>query len=130
MAIWANNDVIDNGPAYVKANCNKLALISTYTAGDSYSTVNGNILADVAMSSTDLVIATSGADRALTSASGKQDASANASGGGANMHFAFLDTATSKVLLVTEETSNQTIAAGNPVNFPSIVATFKAPVAS
>lgn len=130
MAIWAHQDVIDNGPAYVKANCNKLALISAYTAGDSYATVNAEILAEVSMAPTDLTISSSSNDRVLTSAAGKQDSSANAGGGGANMHFAFVDTVNSKVLMVTEEMSDQTITAGNPVNFPSLAATFKAPVAA
>ena len=38
---------------------------------------------------------------------------------GTNMHLAFLDTVTSKVLYVTEESSNQAITLGNPVTFNS-----------
>ena len=53
--------------------------------------------------------------------------SANASGTAS--HFAFVDTANSKVLWVTEETSGQTIVLGNPVTFPSLVYTAKQPVA-
>lgn len=126
MAKYANPDVLDQGTNLIKTNCDKLALVSTYTFGDSYATVIANLLAEVAMTSTDFTFANSGNDRTLTSAS-KTDTSANASGGGANMHFAFVDTINSKVLWVTDETSDQTITAGNPVTFPAIVATSKQP---
>lgn len=129
MARYAHPDVLDNGPAYIKANCNKMALISAYAFGDSYATVNAAILAEAAMTTTDFTLASSGNNRALTTASSKSDSAANASGGGATMHIAFLDTANSKVLWVTEETSDQTITATNPVNFPALVYTANQPTA-
>lgn len=129
MAKYAHPDVLDNGPAFIKANCNKVALISAYAVGDSYATVNGRILAEAAMASTDFTLASSGNDRTLTTASGKQDTAANASGGSVTNHIAFLDTTNSKVLWVTEETSSQAVTAGNPVTFPSLVYTAKQPVA-
>ena len=127
MAKWANADVLDNGPNYIKTNCNKLALISSYTAGASYATVNAAILAEVTMATGDFTLATSGSDRTLTTAAGKQDASANA--GGAASHIAFVDTVNSKFFWVSEETSGYTIVLGNPVTFPSLVYTAKQPVA-
>ena len=127
MAKWAHADVLDNGPAYIKTNCDKVCVVSAYTAGDSYATVAAAILAEAALTSTDFTLASSGNDRTLTTAAGKQDTSANASGTAS--HFAFVDTANSKVLWVTEETSGQTIVLGNPVAFPSLVYTAKQPVA-
>ena len=127
MAKWAHADVLDNGLNYIKTNCNKVAVISAYSAGDSYATVNAAILAEATMASGDFTLGTSGNDRTLTTAAGKQDASANA--GGAASHIAFVDTVNSKVLWVTEETSGQTIVLGNPVTFPSLVYTAKQPVA-
>ena len=127
MTKWAHADVLDNGPAYIKTNCDKVCVVSAYTAGDSYATVTAAILAEAALTSTDFTLASSGSDRTLTTAAGKQDTSANASGTAS--HFAFVDTANSKVLWVTEETSGQTITSGNPVTFPSLVYTAKQPVA-
>lgn len=127
MAKWAHADVLDQGPNFIKTNCNKMAVISAYTSGDSYATVNGNILAEATMASGDFTLGSSGNDRTLTTAAGKSDTSANATG--AASHIAFVDTVNSKVLWVTEETSGQTITAGNPVNFPSLVYTAKQPVA-
>ena len=128
MAKWVNADVLDNGLNEIKNNCNKMAVISAYTLGDSYATVNGNILADVAMTSGDFTLGTGSADaRTLTTASGKSDSSAGATGTAS--HIAFLDTASSpaRVLWVTEETSGQTITTGNQVNFPSLVYTSNQP---
>lgn len=127
MTKWAHADVLDNGPAYIKTNCDKVCVVSAHTAGDSYATVTAAILAEAALTSTDFTLASSGSDRTLTTAAGKQDTSANASGTAS--HFAFVDTANSKVLWVTEETSGQTIVLGNPVTFPSLVYTAKQPVA-
>ena len=68
MAKWVHADVLDNGIAYIKANCNKMALVSAYSAGDSYATVNAAIVADAAMASGDFTIAASGSNRTLTTA--------------------------------------------------------------
>lgn len=127
MAKFAHADVLDQGPNFIKSNCTKIAVVSAYSFGDSYATVNGNILAEATMASGDFTLATATNDRTLTSASGKSDSSANATG--AASHIVFLDVTNSKVLWVTEETSGQTITSGNPVNFPSLVYTAKQPTA-
>lgn len=129
MAKYAHSDVLDNGPNFIKANCNKVCVIPSYTVGASYATVSAAILAEAAMTSTDFTISSSSNDRVLTTASGKQDPSANATGGSATNHIAFLDTVNSKVLWVTEETSGQVVNAGNPVTFPSLTYTAKQPTA-
>ena len=129
MTKFAHPDVLDNGPNYIKTNCNKMVLIGSYAFGATYATVNAAILAEVSMISSDFTLATNVNDRALTTIAGKFDASANATGGGASNHIAFLDTVNSKVLWVTEETSGQQVTAGNQVNFPSLVYTAKQPTA-
>lgn len=122
MAKWAHSDILDNGLAYLKANCNKVILTSAYTSGDSYATVVAATLAEATTATGDYTLAgAAGAARTCTLTAGKQDASANASGTAS--HIAFVDTATSKVLAVTTETSGQSITSGNPVTFPAIVYT-------
>lgn len=127
MAKYAHPNVLDNGPQYIKSNCNLVALLDAYTFGDSYATVTSNIMASAAMVTGDFTLGTSGNNRTLTTAAGKQDAAADA--GGPASHIAFLDTVNSRVLWVTEETTGQTIVVGNPVTFPSLVYTSKQPVA-
>lgn len=127
MAKWVHADVLDNGLNNIKNNCNAVVAILAYTAGDSYATVTGgsNVLAQASMSSTDFTLASSGNNRTITSASGKQDAAANADGN--PTHIAFLDTVNLKVLWVTDETSANVITTGNPVTFPSLVYTSNQP---
>ena len=127
MAFFAHADFLDNGLNYVKTNCNKVVAIISYTFGDSYATVttSGNIVAEATMSSSDFTLGSSGNNRTLTT-TGKQDASANNTGD--PTHFAFVDTVASKVLWVTQESSGQTVTAGNPTNIPSLVYTCQQPV--
>lgn len=125
MAKWVHADVLDQGPNFIKTNCNKMAVVSAYTANDSYATVNAAILAEATMASGDFTLASSGSNRTLTTAAGKSDASANANGTAS--HIAFVDTVNSKVLWVTTETSGQSITAGNVVNFPQLVYTTNQP---
>lgn len=127
MAKFAHAQVLDNGLNYIKNNCNKIALISSYSVGESYATVNAKILAEATMTTGDFTLAASGNNRTLTSAAGKSDTAANATGGSATNHIAFLNTTGSEVLWVTEETSGQVVTAGNPVNFPSLVYTSNQP---
>lgn len=123
MAKFLGQSVMDAGLNYIRNNCNKIAVIGAYTAGASYATVNAAIIAEAAMAPADFTLGTSGLERTITSAAGKQDAAANTSASSA--HIVFLNTTGSEVLWVTEETSAQAIVAGNPVTFPSIVMTAK-----
>lgn len=129
MAKWVDSDVLDLGINRIRTNANAMWLIRAYAAGDSFAVVSGNMVAEVAMVVGDYTLANgSGGSRTLTTASGKTDSSANAnSGASPDLHIAFVDTAASKVLWVTDETSNQVITAGNAVSFPSIVYTSNQP---
>jgi ABC-type sugar transport system ATPase subunit len=121
MSRFAHSDVLDNGPAYVKTNCNKVILIDAYS--DVYATVNGaNKVAEATLVTGDFAIAgAAGAARTLTATiTGKAGGNAlKAVVDGTNMHIAFVDTVASKVLYVTEESSNQAITISNPVTFNS-----------
>lgn len=121
MTTYAHTDVLDNGPVYVKTNCNKVILMTAYT--NNYATANGaNKIAEAPLVTGDFAM--SGADSAarvltatLTGKSGGNALQSLADGTG--MHVAFVDTVASKVLYVTTESSNQAITSGNPVQFNS-----------
>lgn len=124
---WLHADVLDQGPNYIKQNCTRLLLLSQYTLGDSYATVDGNKIAQVTMANADFTLGTSGNDRTLTTASGKSANATAAATGTPDLHFAFVDPTNSKVLWVTHETSNPTsVALGQACNFPSLVLTSQA----
>ena len=126
---YAHPDVLDNGLEYIRANCNKLALVPSYTSGATYAAVSAAILAEADTAPADLVLSTVGTSRVLTVAA-KTDTAANATGGGADTHTVLLDTVNSKVLYVTEESGGQTITAGNAVNIGSFTITRTQPVAA
>ncbi len=121
MSKYAHADVLDNGPQYIKTNCNKIILINAYSA--TYATVNGaNKVAEAALVTGDFAIAgADGASRTLTATiTGKAGGNALLTvNPGTNMHLAFVDTVTSKVLYVTEESTDQVVTSGNPVTFNS-----------
>ena len=121
MPRYAHTDLLDNGLAYLKANCNKVVLTSQYDS--TYTGCNTTYkVAEATLVTGDFAIAgADGAARTLTATlTGKSGGNAlMAVANGANMHIAFLDTTTSKVLYVVEESSDQAITSGNPVQFNS-----------
>jgi hypothetical protein len=128
MARFEHPSCMDNGLAYIRANCTRMALISAFTLGQSYATVVGNILAAAPMTPDDLSLSTSGNNRLLTVAS-KVVGSAAANGGGANSHVVLLNDDDDEVLYVTEEDEAETIVAGSPVSIAGFVITRTQPVA-
>lgn len=130
MPRYAHPDVLDNGLAYLKANTNKIAVISSYTLAESYAAVAAKILAEATMAPTDLIIADgASSSRELTSAA-KTDTSANATDAASvTKHVAFLDTLTSKVLYVTPAPASVATTAGSPVNIAPVVVRIPQPVA-
>ena len=128
MAKFAHPDALDNGLAYLAANIDTVIAVLAYTPGDAYATVTAgaNVIASAPLVPADFAITSSALNRVLTYAGNHEDASANNSGN--PTHIVFLDAGASKVLWVTDETSVQTVTAGNPVRFPSLTYTAQQPV--
>ncbi len=121
MTVYAHADVLDQGPKYIKDNCDKVILISAYS--NVYATVNGaNKVAEATLVTGDFALAgADGAARVLTATlTGKSGGNAAQTvNPGTGMHVAFVQTGASKVLYVTTESSDQAITSGNPVQFNS-----------
>ena len=119
MTTYAHADVLDNGIKYIKDNCNRVILISSYSS--VYATVNGaNKVAEAALVTGDFALSgADGAARVLTATlTGKSGGNAQQTvNPGTDMHVAFVDTVASKVLLVVPESTDQPITSGNPVTF-------------
>lgn len=122
MAKYAHIDVLDGGLNALKNGAIRMLLLKAYTAGASYATVTANAICTVTVAPTDFVL--SGADGAarVCTVSAKSGTASADSGAAPDLHIAFTDNV-SKVLLVTDETSNQVITTGNTVNFPSLTYT-------
>lgn len=124
---WAHQDTLDGGPASLKANVNRIVLISAYAKGDSYATVMGNKLAEAVMAPADFALSTVGdGNRRVTSAA--KSSTATATVVGADLGFAWVDTATQRVLYVTDESSDMPVTSGNGINFPPLSYTSNQPV--
>jgi len=127
MSKWVHQDVLDFGIDRIKQQANSYRLIKNYAAGDSYATVVGNSIVAAAMAAGDYTLGSSGSNRTLSVAAGKTGNASGASVQGDNLHLAFIDTVNSKVLWVTDETTDQVITNGNLVNLPAPVYTSQQP---
>jgi len=126
MAKFVSPNVLDSGLNYIKTNASKMLLIKAYTVSDSYATVIGNSVGEVAMVSGDYTLSSSGLSRILTIASGKTATASVGSGATPNLHLAFTN-GSSEVIWVTDETSDQVITSGNTINFPALTYTSNQP---
>jgi hypothetical protein len=121
MATWydtsALDALLDKISGQVGGNgATTVRLLDTYSQGDTFSEVNGNTIAQVAILPGDFTgPASSGNHRRLTF-SGKTCPSADSPSSAQDLHIALCSATV--VLAVTDETSDQTITAGNPVTFP------------
>lgn len=127
MSYSLHQDVLDAALAHIQANCNQIAAVKAYAVGDSYAAVMaaGNVVVAAATTPADFTMASAGATRTLTCAS----KTADASGSGDPTHIVFVNTATSKILAVTQESSGVTVSAGTSYTLPSIVLEMRQPVA-
>ncbi|MCK9622783.1 MAG: hypothetical protein M0R47_19885 [Methylobacter sp.] len=128
MSKYHHPDVLDNGLSRIKTNTQRVALIKNYTAGDSYATVTGNIVAAAATTSTDFTLADQGTLGRKVTSTAKAPTATTASLVTDNLHFALLDDTNSKVLTVTDETTDQVVTTGNTVSIPALTFNFNQPV--
>ena len=111
--------VLDAKLDLVAANCDQMHLVDTYVAGDSYAVVIAASLCAVAISGVDWTKAAhTGNGRKATLAAKSGTASATAAAG--DRHIALVDSVNSVVYHVTDETTDQAITLGNPIDFPVI----------
>lgn len=134
MAKFANLLVLDGGTDLIRTRAGTAArvkqhVIKAYTAGDSYATVTGNSCAVVDMAAGDFVQSgASGASRVTTVGAKAGVSVTTSSGATPNLHIAIVDSVSSDVLLVTDETSDQVLTASNTVNIPAWTYTVAQPV--
>jgi hypothetical protein len=128
MAKWYHPDVLDNGLNRIKSNAERVAVIKNYAEADSYATVIGNIVAAAATVSVDYTLGNQGTNGRQLAAPAKSPAASASSAGGDNLHIAYLDDTNSKVLAVTDETSDQVITTGNTINIPALNLKMNQPV--
>jgi len=121
-----HNDIFDDGLNAAKTNANKMVLCkqppTTFNEANNLDTdgIPGFKVAEIAMVAGDYTVQ----DRA---GGGRECVIAAKAAGNAldnslvsdDLHFALIDTVNSKLLVVNDETTDQVITLGNPVNIPS-----------
>jgi hypothetical protein len=126
MAKYAHADVLDGGLNAIQNNATQMLLLKAYSPADNYTTISGNAICAVTMAAVDYTLSgPDGAARVLTVAAKSGTASAN-SGPAPDLHIAFTNGA-NKVLMVTDETSDQVVTSGNTINFPNLTYTSNQP---
>lgn len=131
---YFHDKLFDNGLAYVQTNGNKMVICkgppATFAEANTLASAGGKGVSGtgVAMASGDFAIgARAGGGREIT-VTAKSGTVSDATVGTDDLHIAILNTATSELLLVTDEVTNQALTAGNPVNIPSFKFGFSSPV--
>jgi hypothetical protein len=126
MAKYAHAEVLDGGLNAIRNNATQMLLLKAYAPGDNYATVSGNTICAVAMSTTDYTLSgPDGGARVLTVIA-KSGTASGSSGPSPDLHIAFTD-GTTKLLLVTDETSDQVVTSGNTISCPNLTYTSNQP---
>ena len=128
MAQHVSTEVLENGPAYIRANCTRIAAVIAYAAGDAYAAVvaAANVVAAAATTPADFSF-TDGANNSRVLSNAVKSVTASADGN--PTHFVFLDDTNSKVLRATTENSAFSASAGVQVSLPNLPYESRQPVA-
>lgn len=126
MATSFDSSVFDNGLNHVIGNGNKLVLVkgipTTYTDANNLDTdvPAGIKVAEEALAGGDYTLADRvGGGREVTVAAKSGVTALDGSQASDDLHVAVLDTVAQRVLVLTDEATNQPITAGNPINIPA-----------
>ena len=127
MANLLNTIVYDKGLEHFKNNCDKIMLLNGAGDINNYATTVALGCADVTVTASHFTLAANGTARKLTRPliEGTATATVDAS---ADKKVAYLDTANSVVLSIADETTDQAITSGNPIDFSAGEIGFTAPV--
>ena len=121
MPKYLHPDVLDNGLQYIidqAAGNVDMLLIDSYSLGQAYATVDSNKLMTIQMIGGDFALSNFGTyGRQLDVA--EKSGSATAGAAAPDLHVAIVDVTNTKVLAVTDETSDQDITNGNPITVPT-----------
>lgn len=119
MAFALNTVVYDNGLNHVKSNCDKIIITNGVPNISDYAATVGLKLGEAVVTAADFTVSNvTGGGRKITHPA-KQGSATATSSTGQDKHVAWLDTANSVVLLITQETTDQEFFTGNTIDFPA-----------
>lgn len=132
MPKFAGTTLLDGGSDVIRtragtANRIKQLVIKAYAAGDSYATVSANKCGELAMVAADFVQSGAAGSPRVTTVAAKSIPLTADSGTSPDVHIALVDTTSSEVLYVTDETNNQQLYNGNTFACPAYTYTVGQP---
>jgi hypothetical protein len=132
VAKFLHSSVLDGGTDLIRTRAGtnarvKLHLIKAYAAGDSYATVIGNSCGSFDMAPGDYVQSGGSAAPRVTTIGAKAVPLTANSGAAPNLHAAHVDSVSSEVLYVTDETTDQVVTSGGVFNVPAHTISFGQP---
>lgn len=132
MAKFQGIALLDGGPDLLRTRAATAGrvlyhLLKAYAVGDSYATCIGNSLGSVAMTAGDIVSAGASGAARVTTIGAKSITLSVSSGASPDLHVALLDSVSNEVLDVTNETTDQVVAAGGTFNVPARTITIQQP---
>jgi hypothetical protein len=115
---YVHPDVLDNGPAHLRASATRALLLPDFSQSTTYAQAIASAIMNVPISSTDFVLANEATGRKVifNGVVGVAGATIDA---GAPLHIALVDS-TSRILLVNNESSRVAIGTGNRYKIPPI----------
>lgn len=121
---WFSKGALAAELQYIIDNAETIHLLKTYAAGQDYATVLSNSIGSATISSGDFSAIIDGtpttSQRMSFTGAGPTDGANTLADAGESLWIAIVKTtATSEVLAVTDETSDQVIYVGNPLTFPT-----------
>lgn len=132
MAKWANQLILDGGSDLLRTRAATVArvkyhVLRAYAAADSYATVLTNSLGSVDLTAADFAQSTGAAAARVTTIAAKSVTLTGGTGASPDVHVAIVDSTTSEVLLVNDETTNTVMVAGGVFNAPAFTYTATQP---
>ena len=115
---WLDPEVMNKGLERIVNNVNEMRVVSSYSAGDAYATVVANTVCLITTSPTDFTLGDQGVNGREVIVAAKSGTASASSGAAPDLHVALCISGQTEVSAVTDETTDQEITNGNPINVP------------
>lgn len=116
---WLDPNVMDEGLNRIVNTVNEMRVVSAYTQNDTYATIVTNTVCLITTSPTDFTLGNQGTFGRQITVGAKSGTASASSGAGPDLHVALCISGQTEVSAVTDETTDQEITSGNPINVPS-----------
>jgi hypothetical protein len=122
---YVHPDVLDNGPAHLRAQATRALLLPNFTADMTYAQAVASAILSCPISSTDFTLSDDGTGRKIVFG-GVVGVASQSVPANSPLHIAFTD-GVSRILLVDNESSRMAMISGKSYRIPSVTNTYPQP---